>query len=157
MKLQTSAKAKAGAIVLGAGVLVLATLAPGAACAQATAETHPGMVMNAGWYAIATPPRGVVDGRLVVLVSAPEAEWSITSGPYLSLTECGNALSQFSRPSLPDSVYERFKAGRGYPGDEDDILADVARRNARCIISDGSERFRTSGEFKTDPTTDFTR
>ena len=155
MKLQTSANARK--IALAAGALFLALLAPGAARAQATAETEPGMKINAGWYVIAEPPRGVADGRNVVLVSAPEAEWSITSGPYLSLAECGSALSQFSRPSLPDEVYERFKAGRGYSGDEDDILADVARRNARCLISDGSERFRMPGQFKTDPTTDFVR
>ena len=155
MKLQTSANGAGATALVAAGALVLALLAPGAARAQATAETHPGMIMNAGWYAIAEAPIRAVDGRRVVLVSAPEVEWSITSGPYLSLTECGSALSQFSRPSLPDGVYERFKAGRGYSADEDDILADVARRNARCLISDGSERFRTPGEFKTDPTTEW--
>ena len=52
--------------------------------------------------------------------------------------------------------YEKFRVVDQLR-DEAQILADVQARNARCIISDGSERFRTPGRFATDRTTDFLR
>jgi hypothetical protein len=139
--------ALAGAIALGAG----------GARAQSTGELSPGMLMNRGWYAGAVPPIGVVDGRRVVLVSAPESDWIVKFGPFMNGAECSSALSEYSRGSLSDSDYEAFKAGRALGIDEGQILADVQARNARCIVSDGSERFRTPGRFETDPTTDFVR
>jgi hypothetical protein len=153
-KLQTSAKA--GALALG-GVLVLAMLTPGAARAQATAETHPGMLMERGWYAGAVPPISVVDGRRVVLVSAPESDWIVKFGPFMNIAECGSAVSEYSRGGLPDSDYEALKMGRASADDEARVLADVQARNVKCIVSDGSERFRMPGQFKTDPTVDLVR
>lgn len=143
--------------IVVAGVLVLAILA-GAARAQSTGELTPGMKSEPGWFAIAIPPVRVIDGRRVVMVSAPEAEWTITNlGPFLDGQDCSHALSECSRGSLLDSDYQAFKAGRAIAVDEAQILADVQARNARCIVSDGSERFRTPGRFETDPTTDFVR
>jgi hypothetical protein len=155
VKLQTSAIA--GAIALGAGALVLAILAQGAARAQSTGELSPGMLMERGWYAGAVPPVGVVDGRRVVLASAPESDWIVTFGPFMNIAECGSAVSEYSRGSLPDSDYEALKMGRASAADEARILADVQARNVKCIVSDGSERFRMPGQFKTDPTTDFVK
>lgn len=66
-------------------------------------------------------------------------------------------LVRYARDARPDSDYERFKSGRAHGLDEARILADVQARNARCILSDGSERFRTHGRFETDPTVDFVR
>ena len=66
-------------------------------------------------------------------------------------------LSCYSRPALLDSDYGAYNAGRTLGVDEAQVLADGQRRNARCIVSDGSERFRTPGRFETDPTTDFVR
>lgn len=163
MKLQTSANA--GAIALAAGALFLALLTPGAARAQSvgvrasgsTGELSPGMLMERGWYAGAVPPISVVDGRRIVLASAPDSEWIVKFGPFMNGAECSHALSEYSRGSLSDSDYEAFKAGRALGVNEEQILADVQARNARCIVSDGSERFRMPGEFKADPTTDFVR
>jgi len=63
----------------------------------------------------------------------------------------------YARGARPDSDYERFKSGRAHGQDEARVLADVQARNARCILSDGSERLRTPGRFETDPTVDFVR
>lgn len=97
-RLQTSAIA--GAIALGAGVLAFGMLA-GAARAQSTAETEPGMLMDRGWYAGAVPPIRVVDGRRVVLVSAPESEWIVKFGPYTNIAECASSVSEYSRGKRP--------------------------------------------------------
>lgn len=158
MKLvQTSAKfGVARAIAFGAGVLAFGMLA-GAARAQSTGELAPGMLMERGWYAGVVPPIRVVDGRRLVLASAPDSEWIVKFGPFLSGAECSSALSAYSRGALSDADYEQFKMGRARAGDEDRILADVQQRNARCIVSDGSERFRMLGRFTTDPTTEFVR
>ena len=78
-------------------------------------------------------------------------------GPFMNGAECSSALIEYSRGSLSNSDYEAFKAGRTVGVDEDEILADVQARNARCIVSDGSERFRTPGKFTTDPATEFVR
>jgi hypothetical protein len=149
-------KRACGAIALGAGVLAFGTLA-GAARAQSTGELSPGMLMERGWYAGAVPPIRVVDGRRVVLVSAPESDWIVTFGPFMNIAECGSAVSEYSRGGLSDSDYEAFKAGRALGVNEEQILADVQARNVKCIVSDGSERFRTQGQFKADPTTDFVK
>ena len=79
-------KSAAGAIALGAGVLALGMFA-GAARAQSTGELAPGMLMDSGWYAGAVPPISVVDGRRVVLVSAPESEWIVKFGPYANIAD----------------------------------------------------------------------
>jgi len=154
MSLQTSAK-MVSAIAL-AGAVAFGMLA-GAARAQSTGELAPGMLMNKGWYAGAVPPIRVVDGRRVVLVSAPESEWVVKFGPFMNIAECGSAVSEYSRGGLPESDYERLKTGRANADDEARVLADVQARNVRCIVSDGSERFRMPGRFETDPTTDFVR
>lgn len=134
---------------------MLATV--GGALAQSTGEVSPGMLMNRGWYAIAVPPIGAEGGRRVVLASAPESEWAVKLGPFLNVAECSTALSEYSRGTLSNAYYERYKTGHARDEDEDKILADVQARNSRCIVSDGSERFRTPGHFETDPTTDFVR
>lgn len=160
--MQTSANrtgfaARVGATALGAGVLVVAMLAPGVALAQSTGELAPGMLMEKGDYAGAVPPIRVVDGRRVVLVSAPESEWIVKFGPFSNIGECGSAVSEYSRGSIPESDYDRVKTGRADADEESRVLADVQARNVRCIVSDGSERFRMPGQFKADPTTDFVR
>jgi hypothetical protein len=137
----------AGAIALGARMCV----------AQSTGETEPGMMMDRGWYAGAVPPIRMVDGRRVVMVSAPESEWIVKFGPYTNIADCASSVSEYSRGSVPESDYERLKLGRADADDEARVLADVQARNVRCIVSDGSERFRMPGHFKTDPTTDFVR
>jgi hypothetical protein len=161
MSLQTCAKAKAGVVALcAAGVLILVMLAGVArpCFAQNTGELTPGMKSEPGWFAIEIPPIEVVDGRRVVMVSAPEAEWIVTNlGPFLNGQECSHALGEYSRGSLLDSDYQAYKAGRALNVSEDQVLADVQARSARCVVSDGSERFRTPGIFKTDPTTEFVR
>jgi hypothetical protein len=153
-------KRAVGAIALGAGVLAFGIFAgaPGAARAQSTGELSPGMLMNRGWYAGAVPPIGVVDGRRVVLVSAPESQYVVVFGPFMTGAECSSAISEYSRGSLSDSdYYEAFKMGKSLAVDEAQILADVQKRNVRCIVSDASERFRTPGRFSTDPTTEFVK
>jgi hypothetical protein len=149
--LQTSA--------IGAGALVLAILAGAArpCLAQNTGELTQGMKSEPGWFAIEIPPIRVVDGRRVVMVSAEEAEWTVTNlGPFLDAQDCSHALSVYARGSLLDSDFEAFRAGRNAWGvDETCILADVQARSARCVTSDGSERFRTAPSFKMDPAADF--
>lgn len=130
----------------------------GAARAQSVGELSPGMMMNKGWYAIAVPPIQVIDGRRVVAASAPESEWIVKLGPFLDLVpECSRALSGYARGSLSDEEIENFKVRGGPSAEEARVLAEIQQRNARCVISDGSERFRTPGRFATDPTTDFVR
>jgi hypothetical protein len=115
------------------------------------------MKSEPGWFAIEIPPIRVVDGRRVVMVSAEEAEWTVTNlGPFLDAQDCSHALSVYARGSLLDSDFEAFRAGRNAWGvDETRILADVQARSARCVTSDGSERFRTAPSFKMDPAADF--
>jgi hypothetical protein len=139
--------------------LVAITIAIGArvCLAQSTGETEPGMMMDRGWYAGAVPPIRVVDGRRVVMVSAPESEWIVKFGPYTNIADCSSSVSEYSRGSVPELDYERLKLGRADADDEARVLADVQARNVRCIVSDRSERFRMPGHFKTDPTTDFVR
>lgn len=145
----------AGPIALLVGVLAFSGRP---AVAQSVGELSPGMVMNKGWLAIAVPPIRVIDGRRVVVVSAPESEWDVTNlGPFLDVADCGSALSRYARGSLLESDYEKFKEGRRPGASEAQILADVQQRSARCIQSDGSERFRTPGRFEKDPTTDFVK
>jgi hypothetical protein len=151
---QTSAKSiaalsLAGAIALGAGGRP--------SLAQSTGDLEPGMLMDRGWYAGAVPPIRVVDGRRVVLVSAPESEYIVKFGPFENIADCASSVSEYSRGSLPERDYDRLKAGRADADDEARVLADVQARNVRCIVSDGSERFRMPGSFKTDPTTDFVK
>jgi hypothetical protein len=148
---------KRAAIALGAGVLAFGIASAGAARAQSTGELSPGMLMERGWYAGAVPPISVVDGRRVVLASAPESEWIVRFGPFMNIAECGSAVSEYSRGGLPDSDYEALKMGHASMDDEARVLADVQARNVKCIVSDGSERFRMPGEFKADPTTDFVK
>jgi hypothetical protein len=158
MKVQTSALRARRTVASIAGVLALGMIfAGGAARAQSVGELSPGMVMNKGWLAIAVPPIRLVDGRRVVMASAAESEWTVKFGPFLDLADCGSVLSRYSRGSLLDSDYEAYKAGRTLGVDEAQILADVQARNARCIVSTGSERFRLPGTFKVDPTTDLVR
>ncbi len=125
--------------------------------AQSTGEIEPGMMMDRGWYAGAVPPIRVVDGRRVVLVSAPESEYIVKFGPYANIGECASSVSEYSRGGLPERDYERLKAGRADADDEARVLADVQKRNVKCIVSDGSERFRMQAQFKADPTTDFVK
>jgi hypothetical protein len=156
MKLQTSAQRARWTVASIAGV-ALAIVTAGAG-AQSVGELSPGMVMNKGWLAIAVPPIRVVDGRRVVVASAPESEWRVTNwGPFLNVADCGHVLSIYSKGSLLDSDYEAFKEGHTFGVDEAKILADVQARNSRCIISDGSERFRMTGRVVADPTTDFVK
>jgi hypothetical protein len=148
---------RVGAIALGAGVVVLAMRTPGAARGQSTGELSPGMLMDRGWYAGAVPPIRMVDGRRVVLVSAAESDYIVKFGPFENIADCASAVSEYSRGSLSERHYERLKAGRADADEEARVLADVQARNVRCIISDGSDRFRMPGNFKTDPTTDFVK
>ena len=146
-------------LVVGAILLLIASLPVAAArppFSQSTGELHPGMLMNAGGYAIAVAPVRMVDGRRVVTVSAPEQEWIIKFGPFINAGDCNESLSPYSRGLLSDKEYEAFKeAGQNAPAEvEAKVLEDV---QARCIVSDGSERFRTPGRIEPDPTTDFIR
>ena len=68
--------------------------------------------------------------------------------PYTNIADCASSVSEYSRGSVPESDYERLKLGRADADDEARVLADVQARNVRCIISDGSERFRMPGHFK---------
>jgi hypothetical protein len=103
------------------------------------------------------PPIGTVDGRRVVLVSAPESDWIVKFGPYENIAECASSVSEYSRGGLPESDYERLKLGRADADDEARVLSDVQARNVRCILSDGSERFRLPSKFTTDPTIDLVK
>lgn len=148
--------ALAAAIALGAGVAVLGMRA-GVALAQNTGELSRGMLMEEGWWAGALAPIRFVDGRRVVMVSAPDSEWTVTFGPFMSPAECSSNLSEYSRGTVPTEVYERVKAGHAAPDDEARVLKDVQARNVKCIQSDGSERFRMPGNLTVDPTTDFVK
>ena len=116
------------------------------------------MLAERGWYAIAVPPIRLVEGRRVVLASAPESEWDLTNlGPFLDAADCSRVVSEISRGSLSDTEIENFKVSGGPGVEEARVLADIQTRNARCIVSDGSERFRWPGSFRVDPTTDFVK
>ena len=154
--MQTSAKWIAG--LLAAGAIALGVAGWSRPClAQSTGDLEPGMLMDRGWYAGAAPPIRTVDGRRVVVVSAPESDWIVKFGPYTNIADCWSSVSEYSRGGLPESDYDRLKAGRADAVEEAQVLADVQKRNVRCIVSDGSERFRMPGQFKGDPTTDFVR
>lgn len=158
MKLQTSAlRARMTAATI-AGVLLGMILAGGAARAQSVAEISPGMMASKGWYLIAIPPIQAIDGRRVVVASAPESEWTVKLGPFLDIFDCSHSLSSYSKGTLLESDYEAYKAGGSFSVKETEILEDVQQRNAKCVVSDGiSERFRTPGRFEKDPTTGFVR
>lgn len=109
MIVQTSAKKKA---IAGVIVMVVALLTARPARAQSTGELAPGMLMERGWYPGAVPPIRVVDGRHVVLLLAPESDWIVKFGPFLTLADCGSKVNESSRGSLPDSDYvKRSKWG----------------------------------------------
>jgi hypothetical protein len=153
---QTSAKKKIFAVLSIVGAIALGAW-PRRCLAQSTGDVEPGMLMDRGWYAGAVPPIRAVDGRRVVVVSAPESDWIVKFGPYTNIADCWSSVSEYSRGALPESDYDRLKAGRADAEEEAQVLADVQKRNVRCIVSDGSERFRMPGQFKADPTTDFVR
>ena len=113
--------------------------------------------MDRGWYAGAVPPIRLLDGRRVLLVSAAESQWIVKFGPYTNIADCASSVSEYSRGSVPNSDYERLKLGRADAEEEARVLADVQARNVRCVVSDGSERFRLPSNFESDPTTDFVK
>ena len=124
--MQTSAKWIAG--LLAAGAVALGVAGWSRPClAQSTGELEPGMLMDRGWCAGVVPPIRTVDGRRVVVVSAPESDWIVKFGPFMNGAECSSALSEYSRGSLSDSDYEVFKAGRAVGVDENQILATYKR------------------------------
>jgi hypothetical protein len=146
---------------MAAAVLIVGAITLGcvgnAARAASTGELVAGEIIMRGWWAGALPPVRIIDGRRIVLVSARDSEYLVRFGPFENGADCSSSMSEYMHGSLSEKVYERFKSGHARADDEDRILADVQKRNSKCIQSDGSEQFRMPGTFKADNTTDFVK
>ncbi len=57
--------------------------------------------MDKGLYAGAVPPIRVVDGRRVVLMSAPSQEWIVKFGPYTNIADCASSVSELLARKRP--------------------------------------------------------
>jgi hypothetical protein len=154
LKMQASALLRAGAVApirLVDGRQIVVVSAPYRALSMSIPGASPSVDCACALASIA-----IARTRTSAAAIAPASDWIINFSPFMNGAERSSALSRDTRGSLYDSYYERLKTGHARDQYEARVLADEAQ-NARCIVSDGSERFRTPCRFETDPTTDFVR
>jgi hypothetical protein len=151
------------AIMKFTSLVALAVLSASVLAAPAFAgdvgELDTPIPVPAGDYAYLVPPVAK-DGKAVA-VSAPQSEWIVRGGPYLSEHECGESrlgaissalgmriqMMNAMGPFITDKAVRFMKAGMttqdAVARATDEVLlkerlAEIQANNAKCVLSDGT-------------------